>query len=130
MSSNMNFPKPRRNEFEDSMIKALKSTKERFRRHQKQSKNLRNNRTEEITAEAETIEEPVTKKSKNGYPTERKRNTQFHNSGNIESQVKMDEIQNYQIYINENNLSDTEPLKHDPLLHSEKQEYDLLDMKI
>lgn len=54
MSSNMNFSKPRRNEFEDSMIKTLKSTKERFRRHQKQSKDLRNNRTGEITAEAET----------------------------------------------------------------------------
>lgn len=35
ISSNLNFPKPRRDEFEDVMIKALKSTKERFRRQQK-----------------------------------------------------------------------------------------------
>jgi len=31
ISSNLNFPKPRRDEFEDAIIKALKSTKERFR---------------------------------------------------------------------------------------------------
>lgn len=37
MSNNVHFPKPKRDQFEDAMVKALKSTKERFRRQQKQS---------------------------------------------------------------------------------------------
>jgi lipopolysaccharide export LptBFGC system permease protein LptF len=37
MSNNLHFPKPKRDEFADAMIKALKSTKERFRCQQKRS---------------------------------------------------------------------------------------------
>lgn len=37
MSNNVHFPKPKCDQFEDAMVKALKSTKERFRRQQKQS---------------------------------------------------------------------------------------------
>ncbi|XP_036144962.1 uncharacterized protein LOC118646370 [Monomorium pharaonis] len=46
ISNNLNFPKPRRDEFEDAMIKALKSTKERFRRQQKRP-SLENDEYEE-----------------------------------------------------------------------------------
>lgn len=35
INRNLNFPQPRLDEFENAMIKALKSTKERFRRQQK-----------------------------------------------------------------------------------------------
>lgn len=37
MVNNRHFSKPKRDEFEDAMVKALKSTKERFRRQQKRS---------------------------------------------------------------------------------------------
>ncbi|KAM0735266.1 hypothetical protein ACS0PU_010414 [Formica fusca] len=47
ISSNLNFPKPRRDEFDDAMIKALKSTKERFRRQQKRPRCLENDEPKE-----------------------------------------------------------------------------------
>lgn len=120
MSSNLNFSKPRRNEFEDSMIKALKSTKERFRRHQK-SKDLENHMAGEIETE-----EPVTKKRKNKNQNEEKENMRFYNSANIEPQVEVEKTQNCQRYINEN-LSDTQLFKNDHFLHTKKQDKDLND---
>lgn len=48
ISSNLNFPKPRRDEFEDAMIKALKSTKERFRRQQKRPRYEENDEHREL----------------------------------------------------------------------------------
>ncbi|XP_011878434.1 PREDICTED: uncharacterized protein LOC105567834 [Vollenhovia emeryi] len=49
MNNNVYFSKPKRDEFEDAMIKALKSTKERFRRQQKRS-------LDQIDEENENIE--------------------------------------------------------------------------
>lgn len=108
----MNFSKPRRDQFEDAMIKALKSTKERFRRHNKRSKDPENDNMTEETAE---IEEPFTKKRRNKSQENNNRNMQFANSDNIEHQA------------NENdNLSDTELLQNDLFSDTEVQ-YDLSD---
>jgi len=108
----LNFSKPRRDQLEDAMIKALKSTKERFHRHNKRSKDPENDNITEETAE---IKEPFTKKQRNKSQENNNRNMQFANSDNIEHQA------------NENDhLSDTELLQNDLFSDTEMQ-YDLSD---
>lgn len=104
ISSNLNFPKPRRDEFEDAMIKALKSTKERFRRQQKRPRYLENDEPRES----------FTRRTRN--PNERQkddtREGQFINSDDPRQQVEDDQECTKMSYIIEQSL-DYNPVYND-----------------
>lgn len=106
VSNNLNFPNPRRDEFEHAMIKALKSTKERFRRQQKRPKDVQN-----INHGGENIEteEPLTRQPRilqiQAQEDDTLNDDQPMNS-TLERQIEASRIQNYQKCTNENHLSD------------------------
>lgn len=101
ISRNLNFPKPRRDEFEDAMIKALKSTKERFRRQQKRPRYLDEN--------DEPKEPMIQRRSINKRQKDDTRNNSMQemiNSDDAQQQIDQDQEKVDQECIL--NLSDTE----------------------
>lgn len=104
ISQNLNFSKPRRHEFENAMQKALKSTKERFRRQLKRSRCSENDDDEE----EEEIKEPFLRRAKivTEHKNDVEHNQSINYSDNTYKYTYSDNADTQQIENKEDYLSD------------------------